>query len=56
MKHVFSTALVVSALTMGTAFAEPAEIIRSITDIAAGADRADWDRVRGAFADTVTTD
>ncbi len=36
--------------------ADPAEITRSITDIAAGADRGDWDRVRSAFAETVTTD
>ncbi|WP_170330978.1 nuclear transport factor 2 family protein [Ruegeria arenilitoris] len=31
-------------------------ISQAITDIAAGADRHDWTRVRTAFADTVTTD
>lgn len=31
-------------------------IITTITDIAAGADRHQWDRVRGAFADRVTLD
>ncbi|CDZ48540.1 nuclear transport factor 2 family protein [Neorhizobium galegae] len=33
-----------------------AEIIDTITDIAAGADRHQWDRVRRAFADEVTLD
>ena len=33
-----------------------AAIIDTITDIAAGADRHQWDRVRGAFAGTVTLD
>jgi hypothetical protein len=33
-----------------------AAIIDTITDIAAGADRHQWDRVRGAFADRVTLD
>ncbi|WP_454853482.1 nuclear transport factor 2 family protein [Rhizobium binxianense] len=33
-----------------------AAIIDTITDIAAGADRHQWDRVRGAFAETVTLD
>ncbi len=46
----------------GTAGAEPIgiddrmAIIDRITDIAAGADRHQWDRVRGAFAETVTLD
>ncbi|TCL71291.1 nuclear transport factor 2 family protein [Rhizobium sp. BK251] len=31
-------------------------IIDTITDIAAGADRHQWERVRGAFADKVTLD
>jgi hypothetical protein len=31
-------------------------IIDTITDIAAGADRHQWERVRGAFAETVTLD
>lgn len=33
-----------------------AAIVDAITDIAAGADRHDWPRVRAAFADTVTLD
>lgn len=36
--------------------ADQADITRTLTDIAAGADRHDWARVRDAFADTVTTD
>ena len=48
--------LAASTLVSATALADQAEISRSITDIAAGADRHDWTRVRGAFADTVTTD
>ncbi len=32
------------------------EIVSTITDIAAGADRHDWGRVRSAMADEVTTD
>ncbi|WP_170325369.1 nuclear transport factor 2 family protein [Ruegeria arenilitoris] len=45
-----------------TAIASPsfaddtAQINTAITSIAAGADRHDWDRVRGAFADEVTLD
>ena len=50
-----------SAVTIfgGAAIAGPvdqAEISRSITDVAAGADRSEWDRVRAAFADEVTVD
>lgn len=45
-----------AVLTASAALADPIEISRSITDIAAGADRHDWARVRGAFAETVTTD
>lgn len=46
-----------SALLIGdSAMADPAGITRTLTDIAAGADRHDWDRVRAAFAETVTTD
>ncbi|MEM9210039.1 MAG: nuclear transport factor 2 family protein [Pseudomonadota bacterium] len=52
--------LIYSLLVVGTVSApvmpNPIEIERSITDIAAGADRADWPRVRSAFADTVTVD
>ena len=40
----------------GPALADPVEINRSITDIAAGADRHDWSRVRNAFSDRVITD
>lgn len=36
--------------------ADQKDIVRTLTDIAAGADRHDWERVRLAFADTVTTD
>ncbi|MEM9626167.1 MAG: nuclear transport factor 2 family protein [Pseudomonadota bacterium] len=51
-------AATIAAATLlgGAAMADQAEISRSITDIAAGADRHDWERVRSAFADTVTTD
>ncbi|NOD33262.1 MULTISPECIES: nuclear transport factor 2 family protein [unclassified Ruegeria] len=48
-----------AAVTMigSAAFAEQhTNISTAITDIAAGVDRHDWTRVRGAFADTVTTD
>ncbi|WNZ53809.1 nuclear transport factor 2 family protein (plasmid) [Microbulbifer sp. MKSA007] len=40
----------------GVALADQAEISRSITDIAAGADRGDWTRVRAAMAPEITTD
>ncbi|MTI02815.1 nuclear transport factor 2 family protein [Roseibium sp. RKSG952] len=40
----------------GAAMADQTEITRTLTDIAAGADRHDWTRVRDAFADIVTTD
>lgn len=40
----------------GAAMADQIEITRTLTDIAAGADRHEWTRVRAAFADTVTTD
>ncbi|WP_293574222.1 nuclear transport factor 2 family protein [Phaeobacter sp.] len=45
-----------ATLMGGVALADQTEITRTLTDIAAGADRQDWTRVRGAFADTVTTD
>lgn len=54
--------LTTATLIGGTAMADlPAAdaaqgISRAITDIAAGADRHDWARVRDAFNDTVTTD
>lgn len=56
MKHTLLAALAATTLLGGTAMADQTEIRRSITDIAAGADRHDWERVRGAFADTVTSD
>lgn len=49
-------AAMAATLYCGVALAGQAEISRTITDIAAGADRHDWSRVRGAFAETVTTD
>ncbi len=49
-------AVAAATLCCGVALAGQAEISRTITDIAAGADRHDWSRVRGAFAETVTTD
>lgn len=54
LKHM--TVAAAASLVASIAFADQAEISRSITDIAAGADRHDWTRVRAAFADTVTTD
>jgi len=56
MKNTVLTALATMPLLGNVAMAEMAEISRSITDIAAGADRQDWVRVRSAFADTVTSD
>lgn len=56
MIRTLMLALAASTLVGAAALADQAEINRSITDIAAGADRHDWTRVRGAFANTVTTD
>ena len=56
MKTKFISTLIAGVLLSGAAMANPVEISRSITDIAAGADRHDWKRVRGAFADNVTVD
>lgn len=57
MTRKLVTALAAATLVSGgAAFADPAAISQVITDIAAGADRHDWPRVRAAFADTVTTD
>ncbi|MCR4265052.1 nuclear transport factor 2 family protein [Nitratireductor sp. ZSWI3] len=60
------TAILLSASTilMGAAMAKAEvvdirdrqAIVETITDIAAGADRHQWDRVQGAFAETVTLD
>ena len=54
-RSLFAT-LTAATLLAGAATADPTEISRTITDIAAGADRHDWPRVRAAFSDTVTTD
>lgn len=57
MYRKLATTLATATLIGGVAFADQqAEISTSITDIAAGADRHDWARVRSAFANTVTTD
>ena len=59
MTKTLAAALSIATLLGSSAFADPtdtAAISRSITDIAAGADRHDWKRVRDAFADSVTTD
>ena len=62
MKKRFLTAFIVVSLSATQVNAMPlpaqarAELIEVITAIAAGADRHDWPRVRGAMADTVTTD
>ncbi len=63
MKKLLYAFLATCAVLVGTAqAAEPLSpedrlaIKRSVTAIAAGADRHDWDRVRSAFAETVTTD
>ena len=56
MARKLAATIAASTLMSGVAMADQAEISRSITDIAAGADRHDWERVRSAFADTVTTD
>lgn len=58
---VLAASCAVSLLSGGTAMATTdleirMAIIDNITDIAAGADRHDWARVRGAFADQVTLD
>ncbi|MDE0060496.1 MAG: nuclear transport factor 2 family protein [Defluviicoccus sp.] len=52
-------ALVFAGVLTTTAAAEPAlhvKIVETITDIAAGADRDDWGRVRSAMSDEITTD
>ena len=56
MTRTILAAIAAAPLLAPVALADQAEITRSITDIAAGADRQDWDRVRAAFADSVTTD
>lgn len=57
MKRKLTSTLAAVALIGTAAVAEEQTgISKTITDIAAGADRHDWQRVRAAFADTVTTD
>lgn len=56
MGPTFIATAAAMVLSSGIALADQAEISRSITDIAAGADRHDWERVRSAFDATVTTD
>jgi hypothetical protein len=46
----------IAAKAESIGLADRVAIIDAITDIAAGADRHQWDRVRGAFAETVTLD
>ena len=62
MKRTLAIAAIGLGMSVGQAVAadvpaaDRAQIIDAITAIAAGADRHDWDRVRSAFADTVTSD
>ncbi|WP_170386546.1 nuclear transport factor 2 family protein [Ruegeria atlantica] len=57
MRRKLTSTLAAVSMIGTAAFAEQqADISTAITDIAAGADRHDWTRVRGAFADTVTSD
>src|SRR5690348_10494963 len=62
MFKIMTLAVLTSLLSMAPAVADTvpledrAAIVDAITDIAAGADRHDWPRVRAAFADTVTLD
>ncbi|WP_170753481.1 nuclear transport factor 2 family protein [Ruegeria lacuscaerulensis] len=57
MRRKLTSTLAAVSMIGTAAFAEQqADISTTITDIAAGADRHDWTRVRGAFDDTVTTD
>ncbi len=57
MRRKLTSTLAAISMIGTAAFAEQqADISTTITDIAAGADRHDWTRVRGAFSDTVTTD
>ncbi len=57
MRRKLTSTLAAVSMIGSAVFAEQqADISTAITDIAAGADRHDWTRVRGAFSDTVTTD
>ncbi len=59
MKTLSALAVACIVLTGSVAAADSdlhVEIVETITDIAAGADRHDWARVRSAMSDEVTTD
>ena len=57
MRRKLTSTLAAVSMIGTAAFAEEQiGISATITDIAAGADRHDWTRVRGAFGDTVTID
>ncbi len=56
MTRKLIAAVAAAGVLGGAALADQQDISRAITDIAAGADRHDWDRVGDAFAETVTTD
>jgi hypothetical protein len=62
MLKIMALTALAGLVSIGHAVAETigledrASIVDAITDIASGADRHDWSRVRAAFADTVTLD
>ena len=59
MKNLLALAFGGFLMATTVAAAEPTlhvEIVKTITSIAAGADRHDWGRVRSAMADEITTD
>ncbi|MEM9341785.1 MAG: nuclear transport factor 2 family protein [Pseudomonadota bacterium] len=56
MTRTLIASLASTLLLGGPAMADHPGITRTLTDIAAGADRHDWPRVRAAFSDSVTTD
>ena len=59
MKKLLAPTLAGLLMATAAGAAEPelhVEIVETITDIAAGADRHDWHRVRSAMSDEITTD
>ncbi|MDE0033342.1 MAG: nuclear transport factor 2 family protein [Deltaproteobacteria bacterium] len=59
MKNLLALAFGGFLMATTVAAAEPTlhvEIVKTITSIAAGADRHDWGRVRSAMSDEITTD
>lgn len=61
MKTLLTSVVLAAACGLSASAAEVTPAVRfamidAVTAIAAGADRHDWDRVRAAFADTVTLD